>query len=150
MSKLRTIYSYRGYFRSKRGTGWHYSVSSTGFVEMWHPTTVRCTGGWKTGPDARPSKITKECFDEIKKDFELERDPECDYAVIIQDHRMDELLDEYISESDDYAATFKTCDGKIRIIVWCDSYTARRIKTVDSVENVDEFFQHQWKSWKKV
>lgn len=59
-------YPIYGSFISKRGICWKYKIYSDGTVEQWHPNTIRCNRGYKTGRDTFVNP-TKECKAYIEK-----------------------------------------------------------------------------------
>ena len=60
-----------GFFKSKRGIGWSFTIYNDLTVEQYHSTTERSSGGWKMGKDIFV-KPTKELKQIIKEEYGLD------------------------------------------------------------------------------
>lgn len=61
-----------GTFISKKGTRWTFDIDEDHRAEVWHPTTKKVAGGWKTGKDTYMNPLTKEFKDYIKDNHGIE------------------------------------------------------------------------------
>lgn len=142
-----TMHFYGG-FTSKRGTSWNYSFGEHGWVQQYHPTIVRKTGGWRTGPDVYARKVTQECFDAIYAKYEFLRDPEHDDTVIITDLSKDVLIKTFRNKYKDTATISKTPEGKFRLVFY---YSGNEhityIKTFSATEEAETRLKDDFYDW---
>ena len=130
---------FTGFFTSKRGTEWNYHFYNIGWVEMWHGTTERITGGWRIGRDVFSPNVTKECYQAIEEMFGFRKNPDHENEVIIPDMSHDELIEKIECKYGCSATISKTTEGSFRMIKFTSGGDACRIKTFDSFDSAKAF-----------
>lgn len=141
---------YYGSFTSKNGIQWNYSITPSGYVDQYHPTMVRCAGGWKDGPEVRPSKISRECFENIKGRYGFDRDPDYNNLVIITDLSKDTQVAEYRNKYKDIATISITPEGRFRVV---EKHCGRDIRCIYLFDNFNDAHQKLMDSfwdWTKI
>lgn len=147
MKKLQP--GFHGAFESKRGVTWNYIIFPEGDVEQWHNTTVRCTGGWRSGPDVYARRITKECFDAIDIQFGFKRDPEHDHYVLCTDLSQDKIIAEFQNNYKDLVSVNLSPQGTLRLISITYDQIGR-ITTIASVEEAEEILKRRFGHWERT
>ena len=138
-----------GGFTSKRGTSWNYSFGERGWVQQYHETIIRKTGGWRQGPDVYARKISKECFDAIYAKYEFARDPEHADTVIITDLSKDSLVKTFRNKYTDKATISRTPAGKFRLVFYHCGKDIVQIKTYDTVEDAETRLKNGFYVWEE-
>lgn len=131
---------FTGFFTSKRGTEWNYHFYGSGWVEMWHGTTERITGGWRIGRDVFSPHTTKECYQDILDMFGFEKNPDSEDAVIVPDFSHDELIEKITHKLAGYSTISRTPAGKIRVMRFRNWDDVFMVKMFDSIDAAKEYF----------
>ena len=131
---------FTGFFTSKRGVEWNYHFGERGWIEMWHGTTERITGGWRIGRDVFSPYATKECYEDIEYRFGFKKNPDCEDAVIVPDMSHDELIERIEGKYNYYSTISKTPEGAYRVILFRGFLEPFRIEMFDSLEEARGFF----------
>lgn len=138
-----------GAFTSNRRVSWRYNIYQDGDVVMWHETEIRCTGGWRSGPDVYARRVSKECFEAIENQFEFKRDPKYTDRVIVTDLSQDKIVAEFENNYQDKATVNVSPDGTLRLVEMVYNRISRII-TVSSVDEAAEILSHQFGHWEYI